>query len=175
MGLDITAFEHVALVEEQHEREDEDGNVCYERVEYGGQGHISVYNEKSFPHSLGSILNDRCYTATGEQFRFHAGSYSGYNIWREELSKHALGVSPGRVWNDPGAWADRPFYELINFSDCEGVIGPEVSARLAQDFRDHRDDIRAALESAGAWMAVKYDEWQRAFELASVDGLVDFH
>ena len=30
-----------------------------------------------------------------------------------------------------------PFVELINFSDCEGVIGPEVAAKLAKDFADY--------------------------------------
>ena len=34
------------------------------------------------------------------------------------------------------AWerTDGPFWELINFSDCEGVIGPKTSAKLAGDF-----------------------------------------
>lgn len=175
MGLDITAYEHVHLVEEAHEREDDEGNVCYEDIEWGGQGHVPVSNEKSFPHSLGSILNHRCYTTTGKSIRFAAGSYGGYNRWREELSKAALGVPPERVWANPGAYTDKPFYELINFSDCEGVIGPEVSAKLSHDFQEHRDDVRATMAAEADWWAEKYDKWQQAFELASGDGLVCFH
>lgn len=175
MGLDITAYEHVMLVAGEHVKEDEAGNCCYESARWGGQDHIPIYNEPSFPHSLGSIQNGKCYVATGEEFRFHGGSYSGYNAWREALCEVALGVAPRYVWRDPESWLDQPFCELINFSDCQGAFGPEVSAKLARDFREHRHDVMAKLAAQADYWGEKYDDFQRAFKLASGDGLVYFH
>lgn len=177
MGLDITAVEIATLVEDEHPREDAEGNWCGEAEEYGGKGHIHVYIDDGFEHALGSLLRDRCYQVSGDTMGFRAGSYSGYNWFREALSKAALGVEPRAVWDDPDSYRDKPFVEMINFSDCEGVIGPEVCAELAKDFRDHREDVREALvaESEDGWYGEKYDEWQAAFELAADTGLVQFH
>ena len=176
MGLDITSYEHVALVEEVHALEDSEGNYCGDPEEYGGQDHVRVYSP-DFPDSLGSLQHDKCYLATGDTFGFRAGSYSGHGQFRAALCEAALGVPPENVWEDPDEFRGKPFYELINFSDCEGAIGPEVCAKLAADFQRERA-VRDALEAKdlpGDWYVQKFDDWQRAFELAADTGLVQFH
>lgn len=53
-----------------------------------------------------------------ESFDFRAGSYSGYNWYREKL----------------GELNAEAFREQIDFSDCEGVIGSVVANRLAKAY-----------------------------------------
>ena len=61
---------------------------------------------------------------------------------------------------------------MINFSDCEGVIGPKTSAKLAKDFAEFQAQADAHPDD---WFRDLYTTWRRAFELASDDGAVGFH
>ena len=168
MGLDILAFEKVTLTKE-HDDEDEDGNWCGDK-----DNHYTIYSDSEFVARLGSLKQGRCYETSGEEMHFRAGSYSGYNEWREALSIDALGVPPSALWERPEQWVICPFFELINMSDCEGAIGPEVARKLARDFQLQRDTVRPRLAARGEWYALQYDNWQRAFELAAKEGMVRF-
>jgi hypothetical protein len=112
---------------------------------------------------------------------FRAGSYSGYNWWREQLCRFALDCDPSEVWGDPDAYAGRPFVELINFSDAEGAIGPRTSAKLAADFRAHEPRVaawaeeRIDTEDNRGYFVELFGEWKTAFELAADDGFLIFH
>lgn len=163
MGLDITAYEHVSLT-----RPHAHGDECYEK------GHIFSYASHlaDFPLSARGLLANRCYKTTGSAFGFRAGSYSGYNAWREDLSNLALGVSARAVWRHPGEYVSQPFFELINFTDCDGIISQEVCADLAHDFVSMRDEI---LTDGEEWFVNLYDTWAQAFEIASGRGFVVFH
>jgi hypothetical protein len=116
-----------------------------------------------------------------EDTSFRAGSYSGYNWWREQLCRFALECEPGELWSDPEAYAGKPFVEMINFSDCEGAIGPRTSAKLAGDFRDHEARVAGWAETHidteenRAYFVELYGEWKRGFELAAQDGFLLFH
>ena len=104
---------------------------------------------------------------------FRAGSYSGYNWWRDQLAQMAYRKPAERVWAEN---TDGPFFELINFADNEGTIGPIACARLAEHFEAGRDTVRARLyDKVDGWDQQKYDEWARAFDLAANTGLVRFH
>src|SRR5262249_17833337 len=72
----------------------------------------------------------------GRAFHFRAGSYSNYNWWRDQLSRMAHELSAHEFWLiEPRAKVTRrAFVELIDFSDCEGIIGPVVADKLARDF-----------------------------------------
>ena len=68
-----------------------------------------------------------------------------------------------------------PFVELIDFSDCEGVIGPKVAAKLAKDFADYEFMASAfAAESNDDFFLALYREWRRAFEWAADGGMIYF-
>jgi hypothetical protein len=116
-------------------------------------------------------------------FGFRAGSYSGYNEWREQLAKLAgypavlhrsSWEKEQRARHAAGAWAatEGPFWELINFSDCEGTIGPRVAFKLAKDFAEWQERADAIDDD---YFKSKYAEWRRAFETAQDFGAVDFH
>jgi hypothetical protein len=111
-----------------------------------------------------------CYRAAegSRELSFRAGSYSGYNAWRNELSEFAQGRPAEEVWADPQG----PFAELIIFSDCLGCIGPKTSAKLLQDFREFAARAR---KEQGLFFFKLYELWLCAFELASDGGMVVFH
>jgi hypothetical protein len=134
------------------------------------------------PHFVGRSepLESGYYTGEDRE-GFRAGSYGGYNAWREDLAK--LAGYPalqeeryGQVSlrHDAGAQdaGKGPFYELIYFSDCEGTIGPVVSAKLAKDFADFQEKANSFGDD---YWRKKYGEWRLAFETASENGAVSFH
>lgn len=107
-----------------------------------------------------------------ERHSFRAGSYSGYNRWRELLSRFALGVEPNDVWEDAEAFEGKPFVELINFSDSEGCIGPEAAAKLKRDFDSQAARAKTWGDSEDFFPL--YEEWQLAVSLAADEGVLVF-
>lgn len=103
---------------------------------------------------------------------FRAGSYSGYNEWRRMLCIAVLGVQPEEVWANQEKYEGRPFNELICFSDCEGTRNAEVSKKLAKDFEEFRN---RACNGQDEYFIEKYNEWAKAFKIASNNGFVVFH
>ena len=77
-------------------------------------------------------------------------SYGGYSVLREQISKLALKATPEKVWADPDAFEGQPFATLINYSDCEGAIGPETCAILAADFGKY--DMAASDQFESGWL-----------------------
>ncbi len=170
MGLDITAYKKLSKVESPVF--DGDG-----QPEEG----VRFYAEANFLAQAEGI-EDRTVYLYGAAHRFRAGSYGGYNAWREELAKLAgYPQTPHRsrwsketemlcaaaVWNG----AKGPFAELIDFSDCEGVIGPVVAKKLAADFAE----FQPKADAIGDYFLERYNHWRKAFEMAADNGAVDFH
>ncbi len=173
MGLDITAYEKVSLIHKS------DGTGWCEEHEDLAPG--SLYNISGMHKPAvteweyvddDNVVHYGCFESTGRVHGFRAGSYSGYNQWREQLCKAALGMTTNQLWNAP---MEGPFVELINFPDNEGVIGPAMCAKLAKDFLENREKISKLVEAKPAWFMEKYDCWARAFGMASVAGCVEFH
>jgi len=167
MGLDITAVNRLKLIENYTE---------------GTDGFYVGHTDACFLSRTDGL--QRGTYEYGESMGFCAGSYGGYNTWREQLAILAGCYEPtlhesgydtkGRMLYSAGAWAATggAFWELINFSDCEGVIGPKTSAKLAKDFADFQSK---ADQHPDEYFRRKYSEWRQAFELASDDGAVSFH
>ena len=124
----------------------------------------------------GDVAERRERLGATEQHDFRAGSYSGYNLWRVQLSQFALGVEPSTVWENPERFAGRPFVELINFTDCDGRIGTRLAVKLAADFRAHADEAAkyAATLDEGESFLENYNDFARAFELAGQQGALAF-
>lgn len=165
MGLDITAYSQAEFVHDRKPQTDTQWDSLYE------ESLIWVQNWGAFDIAFEG-LREGVYQVNGESHGFRAGSYSGYNVWREQLSKAILGVEPTVIWNNLEKFKGAPFVELINFSDCEGYIGPVASTKLLTDFKQHWTDFSAM---ADQYSAEKYNDWLRAFELASDNGFVEFH
>jgi hypothetical protein len=141
---------------------------------------MQAYINSDFPGRADDI-EDRAVYKAQDSFGFRAGGYSGFNAWRNELAKMAgypLGQYEqyGKLWDSycVACWegAKGPFSELINFSDCEGIIGSAVAAKLAKDFAE----FQAAAEKVEMpHFIIKYTEWRKAFEMAADAGAVRFH
>lgn len=161
MGLDIFAIEKAVRVSDDMEKDfDELG------LDEGAVVRICI----SPTFEAHDHLQNGIYLYQGSM-DFAAGSYSTYNGFREELCVMVHKVYAEIIWKNPEIYKGSDFYELINFSDCEGVIGPTTSQKLAADFKKHRETY--ALE-CNAWALEHYDDWTKAFELASNDGMVIF-
>lgn len=180
MGLDVTAYRRLERVADwPADAESIDDFAEYE----SGRGYVwngrsvtdvhPVYVQRDFPehHSLTPGIY-----AYAESNDWGAGSYSGYNQWRDWLSRSALGVSAEEVWRNFDRWRDRGVAWLINFSDCEGIIGAEVCARILADLRENEATIREqAIGQDAAWCLAKLDDWLAGLEMAADGGMLDFH
>jgi hypothetical protein len=163
MGLDITAYQELTKVE--NPELDGDGYP----VDYDSHWkarHLDSY-DKSFPGRSEGLKNGTVYSFH-KSFGFRAGSYGGYSQWRRELAQLAGYASDTDCWENHKSG---PFFELINFYDNEGTIGPVVAKKLAKDFTDHHK--MAAI--VGGYFFERYCDWENAFNMAADNGAVDFH
>lgn len=170
MGLDITAYRKVEHLETMDVEAWEEKYWWHEEDMPVRTAHVSHW-EPAYADRAAPIVKDGVYKFK-EDFHFHAGSYAGYNHWRAQLSRMALGVAPDVVWAAPEKYQGKPFVELINFSDCEGIVGAVAARKLAGDFAAYQEQADAP---GARWFAEAYHRWRRAFELAADDGFVVFH
>jgi len=168
MGLDITAYRkltktNVAVLDSSGYPEN--------YVNFWKARHVAT-TEQEFPGRTEGIEAEAVYSHS-ERMDFRAGSYAGYNAWRDRLARLAGHESAKGAWDKPPP-AGSPFIELINFFDNEGIIGPVVSAKLAADFSAHRE-MAERFEWPDRWFFEAYCLWQKAFEMAADGGAVSFH
>jgi len=69
-------------------------------------------------------------------------AYSSYNYFRNELAIAALGIDFGDVLGivkglDDDEDYPEAIYHIINFSDCEGAIGPKAVKELSKFLTDN--------------------------------------
>ena len=163
MGLDISAYSKIK--QEKH------GDIYIGHDKFGTRPDLS---EGEYAESDDSVYHG-----------FRAGSYSGYNQWRENLSMAIHGVMPSIIWNSPEKYAGKEFFEIINFSDCEGCFGPKFSAKLHADFVNNRDKFVSVMETrygkasvsefSEASYAIRiYDDFMKSFEIAKDSGVLIF-
>lgn len=168
MGLDITAYSKTVktdITEDEYEENWE---------KYDGE-HERINVNPSFLERADGLENG-IYQINGESYGFKSGSYIGHGMRRNHLAQIAgYPSSKSRHHMDfsQGAWEaeNGPFWEFINMSDCEGVIGPKTSAKLYEDFEKFEAVILTQEEDFQLWC----QHWKRAFELAKDSGFVDFH
>ncbi len=156
MGLDICAYRRLTI--DPLAKLDIDGNPT-EWETCWCPGPSMEWSESVWP-GRGEGIDARTVYRWAEEFRFRAGSYSGYGVWRDELRRFA------------GSGA--AFHELIDFADNEGTIGPVVSAKLLRDFAENLDRARIFHGDDDPWFFQLYLLWKRAFEMAADGGAVDF-
>lgn len=148
---------------------------------------VNIYASNNEEHRKRADGLEGLYQHSGSMDGFRAGSYSGYNQFRQQLAEflltHVLDVEfdeepDHHIWNNAEKFRGKPFYELIDFSDCEGTIGPETSAKLAEDFEEHEEEFKEwaekSIEEHSDYYIEKYEAWKDAFRLASDTGAVVF-
>lgn len=170
-GLDITAYENLTIV--RSPRVAKDGEPT-------GQNQVKLapvhFAERFAGLTAGAVYRYQ------SSFEFRAGSYSGYNHWRNELAKLAgYGQTPYKAVNgkvelryDATVWSAKrgPFWELIDFSDAEGVIGPVVCKRVYRDFLQYQ---AAASKHSDEYFRTSYGDWKKAFSMCANGGAIVFH
>lgn len=63
-------------------------------------------------------------------------AYSGYNRFRELISRALLGASPSEVWANPERYSGNDVSLLVNGSDCDGIIMNSVVQKIAKSLND---------------------------------------
>lgn len=164
MGLDIISYANVEFLHPAT------GEIDYDDLYDNNQKYVE--NQHPYWPWAFEGLTEGIYKVS-EPLHFRAGSYSGYNLWRSELARFA-GYSPQDAWDNHETYKNFPFFELVCFSDCEGIIGPETCADLAADFITYRDQFHNenADPTDNHWSLRKYDDWMRAFTRSCLKGMV---
>lgn len=170
MGLDISVVSNLNFVCSRDELSDEECDQHHD-------DYVFLFAHPDF-EAQADEMETGFYTGEYEE-GFRAGSYGGYSRFREELCKAMLDVDPVEVWNNPNRFNGIPFVELINFSDCEGTIGPQTSAKLYWDFKEHLEKAEKLFTSdydGYDYLLETYKNFMNAFEIAgSKNGAVQFH
>lgn len=180
MGLGVTAFSKLTKLDALF---DESGEPVNPQTRERYKDYFKAYVSADFPSQADGI-EDRAVYSYEAYGRFWSASYGRYNSWRETLAKLAgyeavpyetvPGYKPSEVMSHQvGAFEvnEGPFHELVCFSDCDGVIGPKVAAKLAKDFANWDERARALGDD---WFYSKYQEWRQCFEMAADAGAVSF-
>lgn len=177
MGIGISAYKNLELIDCVF---DEDGEpidpVTRETLDCVYQPYVNC----DFPGREDALKHKKCYKYE-ESKHFFRRAYSGYYFWRNQLAELAgYPLTEGKTHYGTvekchiyGAWnADSgPFWELICFSDCEGVIGEKTSEKLAKDFADFQE--KASMHNDPRFVD-GYNQLRAAFEYASEGGAVKF-
>jgi hypothetical protein len=161
MGLDISAFSKIEKVHDEDE--------------------ARIFIRRNIPElDQAQDIEEGMYSpaSDSEEHGFRAGSYSGYNHFRNLLCEIMHGVPATDLWEKPKVFEGKEFYNLINFSDCEGNFGPAISKKLHEDFLKNRDKFVNGVEGKepydGYYTRV-YDDFCLGFEIASKGGILEFH
>lgn len=157
MGLDVTAYKDVKVITEQQ----------YDAAhELGGDGKAGyAHGSCDFPgRGEGLVADDSQahFAYEDSQHCFSAG-YGRYSGFRDALAlmlgfrgnpnapRHSFMATPTYAACITGSG---PFWEMIAFSDCEGVLGPVVCRKLAQDFVQYDAEAHAGMtEEHYRWYA----------------------
>ncbi|KAB8333690.1 hypothetical protein SD80_012210 [Scytonema tolypothrichoides VB-61278] len=174
MGLDISAFSQVEFIEvvpdsDVWEEKYDDNNGLVTEIITG----LQDFPERLLP-LFAPLEGFAVYRVYGEIHEFRVGSFTYYNEWRKQLSVLVTRMEPEEIWKrrkEPSI-QQLPFYELIDFSDCEGSIGPAMAQKLAQDFMAHQLYIE---QRTDADFQEVYADFRKAFTIASNNGIVTFH
>lgn len=139
MGIAITVYLNLVEVNPVHSAYDEDSELNDDK-------YVEFYDNPDFPGRISPFKGRPVvYEYSKSSDISISMPYSTYNAWREQLAMIA-GYTPvlcpdrNRLRHDAAVWAagSGPFYELINFSDCEGTIGTDVAKKLVGDFVKYR-------------------------------------
>lgn len=169
MGLDIVAIEGEIVDLESGKLMSEMGLSTREmRANLDFPNHYKELEPYSDESGVFMISN------VSEPQRYSLGSYSGYNKFRKFLCQEANGIDQTVLWDLGEAGYDLDFGHLINFSDCEGVIGPNLCKKLYNDFVKWESKILTKLHvSQDMVMYDRYIKLKEAFEIGS-KGIVIF-
>lgn len=161
MGLDITAYGRLVKISEEEIEFGNYGLPINERIK-------SFFSNPEFPYHISGINPNDFYICKGEKFGFRAGSYAGFNEWKNQLAQLGGYLNRQDVWNRKKMG---PFVELINFSDSDGTIGYMIASKLAKDFKSYEGKAK---ENLTPFFYANYQNWKKCCEIAAKGGAISF-
>lgn len=178
MGLNIVSYQNLKPFKAEYDNEKD---ICINAEtgkEVPWQDYLIVSINPEFASQAVDLKEG--YYLFDDKSRFSAGTYSGYNDWRESLAKLAgyPFLNPdgddARHGHSRAAWLAEggDFWELINFTDCDGIIGSKVSKKLFLDFSNNRNIENAKALGSGFFQT--YMLFKDAFSEALNNGAVVF-
>ncbi|MEM8534985.1 MAG: hypothetical protein AAGF95_29385 [Chloroflexota bacterium] len=176
MGLDITSCSRVEFVELLYSVADWEAR--YVEDEETPADIFCLVNDREYPQRVEPLpipeSGIAVYRIAGEVWQFRAGPYSYYNQWRWQLCAMATGMTPKQIrqTNHTEVTQALPFYSLIDFSDADGIIGPDTSRILSEQFAQFQPQADVVPDTDFREL---YGDFRKAFELASEQGVVLFH
>jgi hypothetical protein len=141
MGLDVHAYSNIKRKEIQ-DSEDYDSILIFH----------DEFNRCELPEGRYEE------TPSSEYYLISCRAYSNYNRFRDTLSKAVFGVPASSVWEDLEKYQDQHFFEIIYFTDCDGVIGPKVNEKLYGDFVANRERVLRNLKGEIDFLKETEDE-----------------
>lgn len=172
MGLAIRYFKEVTFIDQDKDKVGDKEAWLYNASTFSANG------AGLLPEGVEPIrrIENTCYGRfrVQQDAGISVGPYSLYRTWRQWLWKLIHDLSNiNAVWQAPGSYEHLAFFNLIHFSDCEGVIGPIVSARLAREFSVHQSKVDQ-LQDQHFLFVLLYRSFHQAFETAAGKGAVQF-
>ena len=156
MGLDVSVYENVRVAEPEED--------------------YDFYAYQAIPewhYKCKSLIMGRGYM--GERVDSLRTTYGGHMYFSIELleliGRDDLIDGYKIKWDD--IEGDIDFYELINFSDCEGCLDSDICKILLANFFKYEDKVKGMEESRFTQL---YMKWLEMFKCGSEDGsVVIFH
>lgn len=170
MGLDLSFYKNMALADVGPELLEGSSGDIYERVDFTDY----LYLCPTICTMYDNIYPNHNIYASGIYDAEHVDSptsksYTGYNMWRNKLAVMAGYVSAVDCQKNH---SQGPFYELIHFSDCEGLISGPVIDKLHKDFVEYETKAK---ESEDIYFKKYYQEWLNGLEsIVGRNGLIRF-
>lgn len=172
MGLDIYAYRNADKLPNYYV--DEQGYACDKDTHERNHAAQRIWVNPDFPDRADELEDGAFYDAESAESSVTMG-YGNYGNFRNTLA--AVAGWPAQegerfpysasVWYANGG----PFWELINFSDCEGVIGPNTCAKIAADFAAYQEKADAHPDEL---FRNRYAQVRQLFEHAAGSGFVKF-
>ena len=173
MGLDIIVYSKL-----EHQRDERVEEVMESLFSPLGEEIIEICEEEENRRCSDMAIGKWHRTDATQEAHFRAGSYSGYNQFRNLLAQAFHGVDAEDIWSDENSFEGTPFYEMIDFSDCDGVFGPGDSAKLCRNFEEGEVKFQEFIaekfeddDEAGHWLEV-YRDFKEGFRLAADEGIL---
>lgn len=138
------------------------------------------------PMFMPDQLDDCWLHIHGNTLKFKVMNYRRYVKY---LGWVFLGADPHEIRNDPAGYYGKPFVEQVGSACYATTIGPQSSTKLLRDYTSRRSQFRDCISNldlcgmdwglmTGSEDAIRkdlmetYDNWIRAFAIASETGVV---
>ena len=193
MGLSVSVYSGLTLIEDEEViKEVVDDNKKWVKCDYEGNYVFHNVDDVFYYRRSAPIEKGKLYKHDGDYEHVYSSSYSGYNTWREILAKmadyplveYSLEMATKKTKSHAAsAWgygdhdmSDMPFYEMIDFTDCDGTLGTVSCIKLYEDFKENYVKAKAfSVKNDAEWWFKGYEEFLKGFAFAAKNnGFIEY-